>query len=464
MSLGTHTVCPRHPILNYTSPPVCEVLFSGSGFPVIVLGDFSNLAAPGGVRFGGIGRFRLSWNRYINALCYNIYRAETDDPNAPLLLVYECFDDTSIPLGPGCYRVSAITPDGETQLSPFVCYFVPPMIPPELTTHPASGVTSSQATLNGVINAVGQPSTAQFEWGTTLAYGNFTPLQNTGDTFDDVPFNDLITGLSANTLYHFRAIGSNTSGIGEGADVTFTTLPSGGGGGGFAVSGEYWAYENNLIGSVNGIVMSTGGATFAAGKIGLSARLAGNSPPDTIHEVETVDEPLITNIGTGVTYAGWVKIFDAFGDGILVMRLCQWTWRPNDFSTLGGYIQVDYNRITNTFEASCFDDVASSTITVDVPHPGPNPGDWTLVIAWWDPADMRLRVQVNNGPVFTSAGTLVLLPYIAGAGRVFQYVQAIGSTFFDWFFDETLIHQNVLNSTQRDFLWNGGVGRTYPYL
>jgi hypothetical protein len=79
------------------------------------------------------------------------------------------------------------------------------------TTTPATNVTSSSATLNGTDDT---NATTTFQYGTTTAYGlTAGPVPVTGgEAHADV------TGLSANTTYHFKIAG--------GQDLTFKTLPN----------------------------------------------------------------------------------------------------------------------------------------------------------------------------------------------------------------------------------------------
>lgn len=115
----------RRPRLEYVSPPACEFDFSSSGGPVIVLDALGRILAPSGFVLGGRGRFTLSWNNYPGALCYTVYKAvDSNDPFGEYVVVAECIEDPMIdlePEGPGCYRVSAITENGESELSDPIC-------------------------------------------------------------------------------------------------------------------------------------------------------------------------------------------------------------------------------------------------------------------------------------------------------------------------------------------------------
>jgi hypothetical protein len=80
-----------------------------------------------------------------------------------------------------------------------------------ITTTPATNVTATSATLNGTDDT---NATTTFQYGTTTAYGlTAGPVPVTGgEAHADV------TGLSANTTYHFKIAG--------GQDLTFKTLPN----------------------------------------------------------------------------------------------------------------------------------------------------------------------------------------------------------------------------------------------
>ena len=221
----------RRPKLDYISPPVCEVAFSASGV-VIVLNPISPPNFPTGLILSGIGNFRLSWNSYPGALCYSVYKAT--DPNNPesssYVIVLECIQSNFADLeqfGSGCYRVSAITLDGETPLSPPICGVGDFTSPPIVITDPADNISSNSARLHGRVNPAGELSEGFFQWGLTTSYGNTTPLQSLGDGTDLVSIMADLPGLLASTTYHFRAVGQNVNGFGFGADEVFTTEGSG---------------------------------------------------------------------------------------------------------------------------------------------------------------------------------------------------------------------------------------------
>ena len=96
---------------------------------------------------------------------------------------------------------------------------------PGATTGEATNVTSVSATLNGVVNPNKEDTTYYFEYGTTTAYGAKTATATVGGNAGKDVSAD-ITGLTANTLYHFRLVATNPSGTDVGADKFFTTAQS----------------------------------------------------------------------------------------------------------------------------------------------------------------------------------------------------------------------------------------------
>jgi hypothetical protein len=107
-------------------------------------------------------------------------------------------------------------------------------VPYEVTL-PVSGVSLTQATLNGLVNPNALETQAWFEWGSTTNYGNRTTVTNLGNGTHIVPLSTFLNGLSLNLTYHFRLVASNSLGAVYGNDFTFSlatasTLADGGAG------------------------------------------------------------------------------------------------------------------------------------------------------------------------------------------------------------------------------------------
>jgi hypothetical protein len=95
------------------------------------------------------------------------------------------------------------------------------------TTSPAdpSLLTDTYALIGGVVNPGGSAASYQFEWGTTTAYGQTTPVTSAGNGTADVPVDYSLDALKARTRYHYRlvAIGPDGTTRVTGADETFKT-------------------------------------------------------------------------------------------------------------------------------------------------------------------------------------------------------------------------------------------------
>ncbi len=93
---------------------------------------------------------------------------------------------------------------------------------PAITTTAATAITTTSATLNGLINPNGYSSDYHFEWGTTTGYGNNTTTANAGSGTSNVAVNAPISGLTPGTTYHFRLVGVNIEGTTNGNDMMVT--------------------------------------------------------------------------------------------------------------------------------------------------------------------------------------------------------------------------------------------------
>lgn len=90
---------------------------------------------------------------------------------------------------------------------------------PVISAVQSSAITSSAATISWTTDV---SADSQVEFGTTTAYGSSSPLNSTLGTAHAVS----LSGLSANTLYHYRVKSKNSSGVlTASSDYTFSTLP-----------------------------------------------------------------------------------------------------------------------------------------------------------------------------------------------------------------------------------------------
>ncbi|MDR9416551.1 MAG: FG-GAP-like repeat-containing protein, partial [Gracilimonas sp.] len=97
---------------------------------------------------------------------------------------------------------------------------------PEISSSAATAITTTTVTLNGSINAKGNTVDAKFTYklsssGTYADTVSATPAQVTGSSSTTISAD--LTGLSPNTSYDFKALGSSEAGDIEGSELTFST-------------------------------------------------------------------------------------------------------------------------------------------------------------------------------------------------------------------------------------------------
>lgn len=83
------------------------------------------------------------------------------------------------------------------------------MAPTAVTTDPPSSITSTAATLEGVVNPDGVQARAYFEYGPTVAYGFETAHVDVGDGTDPVPVSKRVSSFSPSTSHHYRMVLNN---------------------------------------------------------------------------------------------------------------------------------------------------------------------------------------------------------------------------------------------------------------
>ena len=96
---------------------------------------------------------------------------------------------------------------------------------PERSTEAASELEESSATLNGHLDPLGrgEVSVCAFEWGTTTTYTNSLPCEPPTPYAEAKAISAQLSGLSANTVYHYRLAITTPHGTYYGADQSFST-------------------------------------------------------------------------------------------------------------------------------------------------------------------------------------------------------------------------------------------------
>lgn len=173
------------------------------------------------------------------------------------------------------YRVKAVNSMGTAYGSE--ASFATPITAPAATTNPETNNTGNSATLNGTINPNGGDTSVHFEWGVDLTYGHSTQTQTIPAGTGAVSVAAGITGLSANTGYHYRVVATNASGTTNGSDSPFTTPV-------IAPSAATNPASNNSgnAATLNGTVNPNGAETSAHFEWGATAAYGNTTPTQTI--------------------------------------------------------------------------------------------------------------------------------------------------------------------------------------
>jgi hypothetical protein len=123
------------------------------------------------------------------------------------------------------FRILATNPGGTSQGAEQTFTTLPNA--PTAETAAPSSVTQTSATLNATVNPHGgEVSECKLEYGTTLPSASSAACTPAPAGTTEVAVSAPVTGLLANTTYHFRIVVTGTGGTGDGIERTFTTLPN----------------------------------------------------------------------------------------------------------------------------------------------------------------------------------------------------------------------------------------------
>jgi hypothetical protein len=121
------------------------------------------------------------------------------------------------------YRLIASNANGSREGT--VQYFRAP-VRPTIADESSSTIGATSATLDAQIDPGGAPTTYRVEYGTSESYGSSTPEESLAAGLEATGVQVQLSGLQADTLYHFRFVAANAVETVQGADTTFTTAVS----------------------------------------------------------------------------------------------------------------------------------------------------------------------------------------------------------------------------------------------
>lgn len=94
---------------------------------------------------------------------------------------------------------------------------------PKANTGGAKEVSYASAVLAGTVNPNASNTSYYFQYGPTKAYGSQTAISDAGAGSGGVPVRLAISGLQPITVYHYRLVAVNASGVSTGSDNSFKT-------------------------------------------------------------------------------------------------------------------------------------------------------------------------------------------------------------------------------------------------
>ena len=172
-------------------------------------------------------------------------------------------------------------------------------IAPTATTQSATNITTSGATLKGLVNG-GDQTGYYFQYGTTTNYGSVTVAGTlvSGNT-NDVAVSAAVSALSVETVYHFRLVATNYVGTNFGADLTFLTLsvPA-------TVATQPATGLSNTVGQLNGTVNPNSSLTTYYFQYGPTTNYGTTTPATSLPVVSTnvVVSETISGLSPGSVY------------------------------------------------------------------------------------------------------------------------------------------------------------------
>lgn len=185
----------------------------------------------------------------------------------------------------------------------------------------------------------------------------------------------------------------------------------------------------------------------AAGKVGIAADFETSAT----EELKAADNSDLSIGGNGpMTIGAWVYA-ESMADDRGVMG--KWSAAgPGSEYVLAAYNAgfVFAARNSSDTQVTIFESTVGAPATAT----------WYFVVAWYDPADGKLRIQVNNQIASVSASALS--GGIRDGSQTFRLGgYNLSSPRWDGLIDEAFLSKRVYTADEREWLYNSGSGRSY---
>jgi hypothetical protein len=133
----------------------------------------------------------------------------------------------SVPLSKGANALTAVVTSngGASGSASESVTYAPPAgsVAPVAHTGSAQTIKTTSAALTGTVTPGSASATYKFEYGTSTGYGKTTSAVTLPASGSASSVSATVTGLAANTTYHFRLVASSSAGSSTGQDVKFHT-------------------------------------------------------------------------------------------------------------------------------------------------------------------------------------------------------------------------------------------------
>jgi hypothetical protein len=198
--------------------------------PSVVTGKASHIGQHGAVLNGTVNPNGSSTTYFFQWGLTNAYGVNGKPHSAGAGTVARAVAETAAGLIPGTtyhYRLVATNAVG-TSVGADHAFTTAGHPPPAVATGPATALSSSGATLTGVVNPAGEATTWWFQWGASTSYGQETAHQPLAAGAAPQNVASSLHGLlAAGTIYHFRLVATHAgSATSVGSDQSFLTYPS----------------------------------------------------------------------------------------------------------------------------------------------------------------------------------------------------------------------------------------------
>ena len=323
--------------------------------------------------------------------------------------------------------------------------------PPDLTapiiSSVASSTTSGSATITWTTN---EAATSTLNYGTTISYGSASSSSATATTTHSFT----LTGLSASTLYHFRASSADASGnLATSSDYTFTTSAAD------LTTGlvGYWALETgsgtsavDSISSNNGTL--TNGPTWVTGQVGNY----GVNFDGTDDFISTSDIAATENIGT-ITVSVWAKSTSADLAGTQYIFAKSRSGQTNISweITKSAQERFGFSVSNGTTKASAVSDSAFADT------------NWHHVVGVYDGTDVNIYVDGAAADATPGAltGNVSNTTYYVCIGTGSTGANCTTAVVFSGSIDDPRIYNRALSSSEVDSLYDyRGIDVTVPII